>query len=90
MSDSADKPFMTDDEMRLIIRRAYEVNSHKRMVMVIDGSYMPEEDVRELCFILGDYREHPNLFSALVSADSAKLAKGVEFCQSNGFASETL
>ena len=90
MSDSSEQPMLTDDEMRLIIRRAYEVNSHKRMVMIVDGSYMEEQDVRELCFILGDYRENPSLFSALVTADSGKLAKGVEFCQSKGFASEVL
>lgn len=89
-SDPLPDGAMTEDELRRAIRRAYEQGDHGRKLMLMDGSYLTEADVRELCFILGDYAENPNIFRSLPGASHEHLTKALEFCKSKGFASDVL
>ena len=87
-SDPLPDSLMTEDEMRCAIRRAYEQGDHGRKLMLMDGSYLTEADVRELCFTLGDYSENPSIFRSLPGASHEHLTKALEFCQSKGFGHE--
>jgi len=76
---------LSEKEIRIAIRQAYEKGDHSRKLSIFDGSYIEEADVKQICFLLGDFSEDPNLFRALSYADKESLAKALQFCSEKGF-----